>query len=427
MGSAPVIDGRMGHFGRALALAAALLCLSGVAAAHFQEFMARIVHVVARDNALDVYVQMPLALVLLPQDWQAGVGRPAPRFLLSDAEGRLAVDVPALHRDRGALGERLRTALLLDGGYGRLEGARIDTLAGRDPFTYLPEVERSVGPGLVLGEAWQLDLADAVLSVHLRFDRPLADSTLRLAGSPREWPELASRAVNIVRLHRDNGIVSSRQSFGALDLAFDRPAHGAAREAAPAQGFADHIWAGFSHVLAGLDHVLFILVLLVGATGPMHFARTSLAFTLGHSITLCAGALGGLAALAWFAPAVEAAIAASIIYAGVRILDDRARPLLAPATFCVGLVHGFGFSFALEAVVPAQAASFLGLVVGFNLGIELGQLALCLVAAPVLYLLRRTWTSHRFSYSHVLVLPCIVTASFWLFQRGVVLLHALPQ
>ena len=93
----------------------------------------------------------------------------------------------------------------------------------------------------------------------------------------------------------------------------------------------------------------------------------------------------------------------------------------------VGLVHGFGFSFALEGVVPALSSSFLGLVLGFNLGIELGQLALCLAAAPVLYLLRRYWISHRFGCSHVLVLPCIAIASFWLLERGAVLLQVPPQ
>lgn len=429
MGPAQVSAGRGARLARALALAAALLCLSSAASAHFQDFMARIVHVVPRGDALEAYVQMPLALVLLPHDWKVGGGQVVPHFLLGDADGRLAVDVPALHRDQALLAERLRTALRLDGGYGSLVGARIDTLAERDPFTYLPAVERSVGPGLVLGEATQLDLADAVVSMHLRFARPGPGAALALSGGSGEWPDLAARAVNIVRLYREDGSVGALQSVGPLDLALDSLSTGPAvdaRESPAAPGFVGYIGAGFSHVLAGLDHVLFILILLVGATSPAHFARTSLAFTLGHSITLCAGALGGLGALAWFAPAVEAAIAASIVYAGVRVLTDREQPLLAPAVFCVGLVHGFGFSFALEGVVPALSRSFLGLVVGFNLGIEAGQLALCLAAAPLLYLLRRYWVSHRFSCSHVLVLPCVATASFWLLERGAVLFEALP-
>ena len=119
------------------------------------------------------------------------------------------------------------------------------------------------------------------------------------------------------------------------------------------------------------------------------------------------------------------AIAASILYAGVRILVDRNQPMLAPTVFCVGLVHGFGFSFALEGLAPALSGSFIGLLVGFNLGIEAGQIALSLLAAPLLYLLRRYWFSPRIRCAQALVVPCIVVAAFWLLERSVLLFQAL--
>ncbi|KAA3654870.1 MAG: hypothetical protein DWQ11_03130 [Proteobacteria bacterium] len=425
MGPAPVSAGRRARWLRALALSAALLGFGSAATAHVQDFMARIVHLAPRDGALQAYVQLPLAMVLLPPDWQAGGNTPPPPFLRRDADGRLAVDMPALHRDPDALRARLREALRLDGLPGRLEGARIDTLAGRDPFTYLPAVEQSVPPGLVLGEAAELDLADAVVSLHLRFEAPPPGAAPVLAGSAREWPELAARAVNIVRRHHDDGQVDRYQSLGPLQLVLGAPdAPGPARADAAPEGLVGYMVSGFEHVLIGLDHVLFILVLLLGAGGVARFLTSSLAFTAGHSITLCVGALGGLSALAWFAPAVELAIAASIIYAGVRILGDRERPLLAPAVFGVGLVHGFGFSFALQSVAPALSGSFVSVVLGFNLGIELGQLALSLVAAPVLWAVHRAWRHPRLRYQHALVVPCIAVASIWLIERSAVLLTA---
>ncbi|WP_186301501.1 HupE/UreJ family protein [Denitromonas halophila] len=427
MGSAPVSGGRGVRLLRALALTTALLGFSGAVAAHVQDFMARVVHLAPRDGMLRAYVQLPLALALLPPDWQAGGNQAPPPFLRRDADGRLAVDVPALHRDPDGLRARLREVLRLDGHLGRFEGARIDTLAERDPFSYLPAVEQFVLPGLALGEATELDLADAVVSLRLRFDAPAADAVPVLAGGAREWPELASRAVNIVRRHHEDGRVDSFQSLGALHLLLGTPDVATPAQAAAApDGFVGYLVSGFEHVLIGLDHVLFILVLLLGARGVTHFLRSSLAFTAGHSITLCVGALGGLSELAWFAPAVEIAIAASIIYAGARILIDGERPMLAPAVFCVGLVHGFGFSFALQAVAPSLSGSFLSVVLGFNLGIELGQLALSLVAAPILWAVQRAWRHPQLRYQHALAWPCIAVASVWLVERSEVLLAVFP-
>ena len=120
MGSAPVSAGRQARWLRTLALTAVLLSVGGTATAHVQDFMARIVHLAPRDGALQAYVQLPLALVLLPPDWQVGGEQAPPPFLRRDADGRLAVDVPALHRDPAGLRTRLREALRLDGRLGAL-------------------------------------------------------------------------------------------------------------------------------------------------------------------------------------------------------------------------------------------------------------------------------------------------------------------
>lgn len=429
MGSAAVsaASARGARAARALALAAVLMLLGGTATAHIQDFMARVAHVVARDGAVQVYLQLPLALVLLPQDWKAGGTQPAPAFLRRGEDGRLAVDSVALRRDTGLLRALLGEAVRLGGAYGELVGARIDTLEARDPFTYLPAVERSVGPGVMVPEGTALDLADAVVSLHLRFGLPAPGTAVTLSGSAREWPELSSRAVNIVRLHREDGSIGSSQSVGPLELALG-PLEGSgvgAGQSAP--GFGGYVEAGFRHVLAGLDHVLFIVVLLVGAVGPAHFLRSSLAFTLGHSITLFVGALGGLTTFAWFAPGVELAIAASIAWAALRVLSGHQRPLLVPAVLCVGLVHGFGFSFAIEATAQSLSGNFATLLLGFNLGIELGQLAISALAAPVLYLLRRSWRGSALACRRVLATPCIAIASFWLVERAAALVLALPH
>jgi hypothetical protein len=149
-----------------------------------------------------------------------------------------------------------------------------------------------------------------------------------------------------------------------------------------------HVRSGATHILQGVDHLLFVALLLVLVSGGRALVVTITAFTLGHSITLATATLGGPA------PAVaptEALIAASVLIVAVeaaRPLGERGaigrRPAIAAAVF--GLLHGFGFAGTLMASgLPAGAE--INALLGFNLGVELGQLvfvAACLFAARLL-------------------------------------------
>ena len=144
--------------------------------------------------------------------------------------------------------------------------------------------------------------------------------------------------------------------------------------------FVSHVRMGAGHLFGGLDHLLFLagLVALLGGGRRLLVAVT--AFTAGHSVTLALAALGLVRAPAGF---VELAIAATLVWLAVELtrraerVDDRAgvarRPFALP--FAFGLLHGLGFASALgELGVPAREIPLaLG---GFNVGIELGQLAL---------------------------------------------------
>ena len=112
-------------------------------------------------------------------------------------------------------------------------------------------------------------------------------------------------------------------------------------------------------------------------------------FTVAHSVTLCAAGLGMISApSAW----IEPAIALSVAWVGLENLVAPAGPRRVATTFAVGLLHGFGFAGMLaELGLPAEAR-WVGLG-AFNLGVEVGQLALAAVALPALLWLRRqpTW------------------------------------
>lgn len=158
---------------------------------------------------------------------------------------------------------------------------------------------------------------------------------------------------------------------------------------------------GVWHIWIGLDHVLFLFCLLLPAVflrgdGKLRFATTFrdvaidvlkvvTAFTVAHSITLVISTLGYVQLPA---RAVEAAIAMSVVAAAlnnlVRVVDARWT-----VAFVLGLLHGFGFSSVLvDLGLPSH--QLVASLLGFNLGVEFGQIALVIVTLPALYLIRRT-------------------------------------
>jgi hypothetical protein len=146
------------------------------------------------------------------------------------------------------------------------------------------------------------------------------------------------------------------------------------------------VWLGVEHVLTGWDHLLFLLVLMLRGGGWLSLAKIVTAFTVAHSITL---ALAVLDVMALPDRLVEAVIALSIAAVSAENLLRPAISRRWVVSFAFGLVHGFGFSSALRDIglpTPGLALSLLG----FNVGVELGQALVVAVALPALALLRST-------------------------------------
>ena len=140
---------------------------------------------------------------------------------------------------------------------------------------------------------------------------------------------------------------------------------------------------GVEHILGGIDHLLFVLALLLIVRGGMRIFATITAFTVAHSITLVAATLG------WVhvpGPPVEAMIALSIVFVAAEVVHGlRGKPGLtarAPwvVAFSFGLLHGFGFAGALAEVGLPQKAIPVALLM-FNVGVEIGPAAVRRCAA----------------------------------------------
>lgn len=183
-----------------------------------------------------------------------------------------------------------------------------------------------------------------------------------------------------------------------------------------------HIWIGFDHILFLLALLLpAVLVPLSGRWTPVDALRPALAdtvrvvtaFTIAHSITL------SLAALQWVtlpSRLVESVIAASVVLAALNNLFPRASRRRWQMALIFGLIHGFGFASVLADLGLPAGALVLALV-GFNAGVELGQLAIVAVFLPLAYALRRT-AFYRTGVVRGGSLIIAVLAAWWLVQRA---------
>lgn len=184
-------------------------------------------------------------------------------------------------------------------------------------------------------------------------------------------------------------------------------------ERAAPPGLGSFVRLGLEHIFGGWDHLLFLLGLLLAGGSAKRLLGVVTAFTAAHSITL---ALAALAIVSLPGRVVEPAIAASIVVvSALNLLRAKADGRWALA-FAFGLVHGFGFAGALAALALDRRA-LLPALVGFNLGVELGQGALVLAAAPLLELLRRRPAFVRLGLP-ALSLASLAVGAYWFVQRA---------
>lgn len=146
---------------------------------------------------------------------------------------------------------------------------------------------------------------------------------------------------------------------------------------------------GFFHILDGTDHLLFLLCLVIPFRRFRPLLIVVTAFTAAHSVALLAAAWNLVPDALWFPPLVETLIAASVLYMAIENIvapAPRHRVLLA---FGFGLVHGFGFSFALTETMQFAGSHLLTSLFSFNVGVEIGQVLVLLVLVPALQALFR--------------------------------------
>ena len=344
-------------------------------------------------EALEVYARVPVEAlrdIALPLRGPGYLDLARAEAPLREGVELWLLDALTLRRDgdalpRGTL-EALRVALPSDQRFLR----SADALPAYFATPPLPETEAVFWEQAVVDIALRFLAGEGALS----FQAPLG--TLGLETHTRLRFQSRDGALQLFEFTGDPGAVDLNPGWGAATLRF--------------------IQSGMAHILGGVDHLLFLLCLMLPLLrlGPLLAVAT--AFTAAHSLTLIAAALELLPTAPWFPPLVETGIAASILFMAV---EHGLRPSPEPRwrlAFLFGLLHGFGFAFMLTDGLQFAGGHEVLALLAFNGGVELGQILVLLLAVPLLRALRERFPGRALDW--VLIALVGHTALHWCLERG---------
>jgi HupE / UreJ protein len=296
------------------------------------------------------------------------------------------------------------------------------SLPSDDSFrSYETALARLTGPRLADDTefVWNQGLLDVWLTY------PIQSEASRFSINVR-WGRLGVRTVTALRLIAPGGGIRAFELVGDPGLVrLDPRWHQAAIR---------FVVLGFFHILDGTDHLLFLLCLVIPFRRLRPLIAIVTSFTVAHSITLLASAYDLAPGALWFPPLIETLIATSIVYMAVEnIVGSVNAPASAAVwgsgpsasdgtwgptsvrrrwmiAFGFGLVHGFGFSFALRETLQFAGSHLLTSLVSFNVGVELGQILVIALLVPAIDLLFRFVVAER---TGTIILSALVAHTGW--------------
>jgi hypothetical protein len=263
------------------------------------------------------------------------------------------------------------------------------------------QVAEPLAPDTVI--AFQLGYLDAHFVYPISSPKSVFSIETRLGAELGDYIKLAIRFIPLGEASRAMMITGASGR-----VALDPPWY---------QASVGFVRLGIEHILSGIDHLLFLLCLIIPFRRITALIPIITAFTVGHSVTLIGTAYNLAPIGAWFPPFIEAAIAASIFYMAIENIIGANVNQRWIITGLFGLVHGFGFAEVLKEQLQFAGSNLLVSLLSFNVGIEIGQLAVLCVFVPALALLFRGRMAGRMG---IIVLSAIIAniAWQWMVQRG---------
>ena len=406
-----------------------LLCLT-TATAHFKlNLNVRILHVEHLSDGLNVYMRLPtpyLVAQLLGEMDVSGLPSPAPYTSNRLEDGKLVhyVDVEQLKHSTDALALLVMQGLDLsvDGESvnAKVEQVRIYKNGTQPDFATLDDARNSflIEPSFDSFEQG-VYVGDTTVDVFMYYPSESAVYNYALSSNLNPGLPDQDETANLVLDYSPGGVQVFRQRGLLLEpVVITRSVYDAV---------ITFIKEGVKHILEGLDHVLFVICLVLGAMHLRPLLWRVTGFTIGHSITLTIGFFGFVPTAAWFVPAVETGIALSIIYVAiVAVIPDfktgfqqeRNEWTVVGVTGLIGLLHGLGFSFVLQNILQVTSPNIWQSLLAFNLGVEIGQLLIVLAASLVFYAISLLGARAAKINRYLVAGACVAISLFWVIERG---------
>jgi len=405
-----------------------LLILLGVAVPASGHFLlnlnVRILHVEHLADGLKVYLRTPMPYLVADRVGPIGANglpKPAPYTSNKMEQGKLVhyLDPDQLRANPNGLGAFAAKGfrLAFDGKplQATVQHVLVHRVGSQPVFATLKEAKAAFAAGQTYPDkAKPLYVGDSVVDIILRYKAggPVYDynvsSTLDpgLPGQENTANLILDYSPGGTKIFRARGLLTQPVTISRSTVS----------------AVVTFIKEGIRHILEGMDHVLFVLCLVLGATGFRSLAWRVTGFTLGHSVTLTVGFFGFVPSGAWFVPTVETGISLSIIYAAAIAVLPRSKQSSSErnlffVTCAIGMLHGLGFSFVLHKILQITSPDIWQSLLAFNVGVEIGQITIIILTWPAFRLIQRlseyTWRIGRIGIATV----CIAIAVLWTVQR----------
>lgn len=385
----------------------------------------RLYHVVHEDGQIRLLARMPLAYLIadkLGSIQEDGLPAPAPYStnLLIDDILNHKLDAATLREDPKGLGQ-----FFADGTIIKISDKKLKPVVGRvvayplnkqKPFSTLNEAESSLSSDVYNSDYKEAFIGDTIIDIELVYStnkkiKKYTIQSLLNPGLPKQ-----EETANLIIDHR-NKKPNIYRITGLLDKSVNITN-------SAIKAFSTFVVNGFIHILEGYDHILFILCLIVGAQNLKSLFWRITGFTIGHSITISFGFFNIILNYLWFIPFIETTIAISIVYAAFLALWGKEHKNIILITGLIGLLHGFGFSFILSEILSIDSMNLWQSLLGFNVGVEFGQLLIAVIVWPCLWYFGKKFPMYQSHLRWTILLPCILIGSLWVGERAIILINS---
>jgi hypothetical protein len=394
-----------------------LMLYSSAVFSHFTHFEPRIIHLYQKNHDTIILMRMPLPLIFLDDNWKGIDSKQSIPYTDKVNTSDYLIDKEQIKKGLNDIKKRIRAGYTIKkNGHVQnylIESINIFNSDDRKPFSSLKAAEQNFTSDITIRPS-ATQLFDSGIDIKLRIiNTSVVRDDIAIVSILGDKFNAITRLGNIINLHRDSNNESITTTVGILD-------YSSTHLPSPTQQLISGFIDGFVHILIGLDHVLFVLLLFFSASSFLKLLSLATAFTFGHSFSLFFGNSIAIASPV-FIPSIEILIALTIAVTAIALLLKKAQHIGTTPLLIIGIIHGFGFSFVFSELEKEGAQTSISRLISFNIGIEAGQLFIYALALGMTILIRKQ-TVLVTKLPYYISICALVISVYWVVTRSIPLI-----